>query len=166
MSGAPTKYLQFVGYGFYPNSPTYNNLSYRLGYPQVSNDDFPVAGNFYQDSYAYESAGNVWAYPSLLRTSNVYIKSTLSTADNITTREQFNFLLKIPVPNNQSFGETLTYTSSLPNEFTLKRVPKYINTISFELLDDNFQPFNIPNDGAGLVAIELLFRYAEYDSRF
>lgn len=162
----PTKSLQFVGYGFYPSSPYYNNLSYRLGYPQVNNDDFPSPGNFYVESYAYESAGNVWAYPSLLRTSNVYVRSTLSTGDNITSRDQYNMLFKLPVPNNQSFGETLTLNAfNLPNEFTLKRIPKYINTMSFELLDDNFQPFNIPADGAGLVALELLFRYETNDSR-
>jgi len=162
----PTKSLQFVGYGFYPGSPNYNNLSYRLGFPQVSNDDFPVAGNFYVDAFSYESAGNVWAYPSLLRTSNVYLRSSLATGDNITTRDQYNMLFKLPVPNNQSFGETLALNSfNLPNEFTLKRIPKYINTISIELLDDNFQPFNIPNDGPGIVAIEILFRYDTNDSR-
>lgn len=162
----PTKSLQFVGYGFYPTSPNYNNLSYRLGYPQLYNDDLPIPGNFFVDSYGYQSFGNVWAYPSLLRSSNVYIKSTLSTADNIDTRENYTLLIKIPVPNNQSFGETLTYISALPNEFTLKRIPKYINTMTFELLDDNFQAFNIPNDGPGIVALELLFRYETNDTRF
>lgn len=165
-SSDPTKSLQFVGYGFYPGSPFYNNLSYRLGFPQVSNDDFPAPGNFYVDAFAYESAGNVWAYPSLLRTSNVYLRSSLATGDNITTRDQYNMLFKLPVPNNQSFGETLALNSfNLPNEFTLKRIPKYINTISIELLDDNFQPFNIPNDGPGIVAIEILFRYENNDTR-
>ncbi len=162
----PTKSLQFVGYGFYPGSPNYNNLSYRLGFPQVTNDDFPVAGNFYVDAFAYESFGNVWAYPSLLRTSNVYLRSNFATGDNITTRDQYDMLFKLPVPNNQSFGETLALNSfNLPNEFTLKRIPKYINSISVQLLDDNFQPFNIPNDGAGIVAIEMLFRYENNDTR-
>jgi hypothetical protein len=150
--------VQIVGFGGYNNksSPYYNTLMYRLGFACGTNSPFC------QNLEDYRAAGLPWGYPSVLRTSCIYIESSLTQGDNMTSSNKYDILAKVNV-GSQSWGQVIANQGNTAvYYYTIRNLPQQIDKITFRLLDENFVQLDA-SDSCMASNIELMIRYDKDD---
>lgn len=135
-------------------------LNLRVGYAQggvnAPDRSFPTGTLTNASSYSVQNANltgrgfngtlasvPVDTFPNLVYTQNIYVYTDWTTG--VGQLGLRNLLAIIPV-NTQQFG-VVQYAPTTPTKF--KRLPSEIFQLAVRLLDDNAQPFNIP-DSANL----------------
>lgn len=146
--------IVFIGWN-QPNTVFYNNLSYWICYPVVNT---PPTSQWWYNTLDYTNNGHPWAFPSLLRTQTVYILSDFSTGDNQGTSGRKDVLVKLPVDPTVQPGGSIQFTDSI-GQFSITRLPKTIRRMRFQVVDDDYAPLGIPDEGPAGVSIEVLFKY-------
>jgi hypothetical protein len=153
--------LRFVPYGYDRFSEEYHNLSFRIGYglPSDSGQMYSNTGQF----IALNGGISSWAFPNLLRTSFIMIKSDLAAGDTYTTTQQrYNILVKVLVANNTNLGDNIQYQAYLPSPYTIKNLPRSFQSMAFTLIDDEGEIMSdLPAFGSGSCSLEILFRYED-----
>lgn len=120
------------------------NMNVKLGYTDLV-DTSPVTVN------AYEYALNPI---NLTRTQDVYVASSLTSAESLATGGRRDILFKIPL--TVGFGGIVSFQTTLQNTAE-NRLPNLIRTIEIVLLDDNFDPLVLPDNA--VVSAELHFKF-------
>lgn len=145
----------FMGWN-QPNTPYYNNLSYWLGFP---NPATPPSGTWWSNATQYAAGGYPVAFPSLLRTQNIYILSDFTTGDNQGTSGRKDVLVKLPITPDVVPGGVVQFEDSI-GHWSITRLPSAIRRMRFQVCDDDYMPLGIPDEGPGGVSVEVLLKYS------
>jgi hypothetical protein len=155
---ADTKKLEFTANDFmrfmgYMEAPIYyHNLSYRLGFT------VPTNSGWYAASAGYKAMlPDQYAFPSILRTSCIYLACSLCQGDSMTTADSGNrdLLVKIPVTTADSgLGSIIQYQNNMKDR-TITSMPHTFKRIRVRLFDEEQMPLELANNGKGTVQVEL-----------
>lgn len=146
--------IVFIGWN-QPGTVYYNNLTYWTSYPIVNT---PPAGQWWYNTLDYVNYNHPWAFPSLLRTQNVYILSDFSTGDNQGTSGRKDVLVKLPVDPTVQPGGMIQFEDSI-GQYSITRLPRTIRRMTFHIVDDDYAPLEVPDEGPAAVSIEILLKY-------
>lgn len=146
--------VRFAGYLDYgKNTPYYHNLLYRMGFANE------FAGSiYYQDTAGYEAARpNAHVFPSILRTTCIYVACSLCMSDSMTSYENGNrdLLVKVPITSGDAvLGSIVQYVNQMKDR-TVESMPYTFKRIRVRLLDEEQQPLGLAPTGKGTVSVEL-----------
>jgi hypothetical protein len=143
-------------YGYMASPEYYHNLTYRLGFTN------PYNTGVYSTSAGYVSANpGEYAFPSILRTSCIYIACSLCQGDAMTTSETGNrdLLVKVPVATADSaLGSIIQYQNNMKDR-TISSMPHTFKRIRVRLLDEEQMPLELSSNGKGTIQVELRMFY-------
>lgn len=127
----------------------YTNLNLRCGFTfyELNNSAVPASGLLVNEPVIAPS----WA--NLVYSQCVYIFCNIVAGSGMGSGGQHNLLSVVPM-NAPSLGVSL-YQAPMVNWLT--RVPDEIYEITISMLDDNYQPFIVPNNG--IVNVEMGFNF-------
>lgn len=91
----------------------------------------------------------------LLRTQDIYVSSSLTSAESIASSGRRDILFKLPITGN--YGDILSYQATL-DDTGLNRLPNLIRTIKITLLDDLFEELVLPSNA--ITSLEIHFKYS------
>lgn len=150
--------LEFMGYMSGGASlPYYHNLSFRLGFTN------PQSGlGTYANSTVYASLFPAeYAFPSILRTSCIYLACSLCQGDSMTTSDSGNrdLLVKIPIATSDSgIGSIIQFQNNMKDR-TITSMPHTFKRVRVRLLDEEQMPLELASNGKGTVQVELRLFY-------
>ena len=143
-------------YGYKSSPDYYHNITYRLGFTN------PYTSGSYSSSAAYAAAfPDEYAFPSILRTSSIYIACSLCQGDSMTTSASGNrdLLVKVPVSTADSgLGSIVQYQNSIKDR-TVTSMPHTFKRIRVRLMDEEQMPLELSSNGKGTVQVELRMFY-------
>lgn len=150
-SASQVKFAGYLDYG--KDTPYYHNLLFRMGFANE------YAGNaYYQDIAGYTSARpGSYVFPSILRTTCIYVSCSLCMSDSMTSYESGNrdLLVKVPITSADAvLGSIVQYVNQMKDK-TVQSMPLSFKRIRVRLLDEEQQPLGIAPTGKGTVSVEL-----------
>jgi hypothetical protein len=115
---------------------TYTNSNFRLGYTSVT-------GVGVAASVSATSSITADGFPNVfLRCNSIYVTSNISVDSNNDSNIG-NIIARIPITGN--YGELVNY-ENVHSEFSAPVFTERIKDISIQLLDENYQPLQLPNN--------------------
>lgn len=146
--------IKFAGYlDFGRDTPYYHNLLYRMGFANEYS-----GSTYYQNVAGYVAARpGAYVFPSILRTTTIYVACSLCQGDSITSSESGNrdLLVKVPIMSDAaSLGSIVQYVNNM-KDVTIKSLPFTFKRIRVRLLDEEQLPLGIAATGKGTVQVEL-----------
>jgi hypothetical protein len=152
--------IKFAGYLDYgKDSPYYHNLLFRMGFAHANS-----SATYYSNIAGYVAANpGGYVFPSILRTSCIYVSCSLCMSDSMTSSDSGNrdLLLKVPVTSADAVvGSIVQYVNQMKDR-TVESMPFTFRRIRVRLLDEEQQPLGIAPTGKGTVSVELRCFYDE-----
>ena len=120
------------------------NMNVKLGFTDLV-DSSPVAVHLYE--YAQNPL-------NLTRTQDVYVTSSLVSAESLSSNGRRDILFKVPLTS--PFGTIVNFQTTLDGT-AVSRLPNLIRSIELTLLDDNFDPLTLPDNA--VVSMEVHFKF-------
>jgi hypothetical protein len=115
---------------------TYTNANFRLGYTSVTGIGATASGGAF-------AVLNADGFPNVfLRCNSIYVTSNISVDSNNDSNIG-NIIARIPITGN--YGELVNY-ENVHSEFSAPIFTERIKDISIQLLDENYQPLQLPNN--------------------
>jgi hypothetical protein len=146
--------IQFVGYLDYgKTSPFYHNIAFRLGFANQY-----TGSSSYSTSDAFAAAfPTEYVFPSILRTTCIYVSCSLCQSDSITSSDNGNrdLLVKVPITSGDaSLGSIIQYVNQMKDR-TIESMPVTFKRIRIRLLDEEQNALGLAATGKGSVQVEL-----------
>jgi hypothetical protein len=156
-SAGTIKFAGYLDYG--KDSPYYHNLLFRMGFAHAYS-----SGTYYNTTAGYVAANpGSYVFPSILRTTCIYVSCSLCMSDSMTSSDSGNrdLLVKVPVTSADAvLGSLVQYTNQMKDR-TVESMPFTFRRIRVRLLDEEQQPLGIAPTGKGTVSVELRCFYEE-----
>lgn len=150
-SAGTIKFAGYLDYG--KNSPYYHNLLFRMGFANEGSGP-----DYYFNTAGYEALyPGKHVFPSILRTSTIYVACSLCQGDSITSSDSGNrdLLVKIPVTSGEAtLGSIVQYVNNMKDQ-TVRALPHSFKRIRVRLLDEEQQLLGIADTGKGTVQVEI-----------
>ena len=133
--------------------PYFHNLAFRLGFA----NEFTGAVA-YSSTIGYENFNpGKHVFPSILRTTCIYVSCSLCMSDSMTSSANGNrdLLVKVPVTSADAvLGSLVNYQNQMKDQ-TMESIPMTFKRIRIRLLDEEQMPLGIAPVGKGTVSVEL-----------
>jgi hypothetical protein len=118
-------------------------INYKIGYTRINDPSTPYSASDQGDTPI-----------NLIPTTCIYVASSLASAESLSTNGRRDILFQIPL--SAAFGTLVVYQSTLSGT-VFSRPPSSIRSITFQLLDDNFQEVSLPESAVVSAEIHFLF---------